>query len=78
MSRTHTKHKRPKAPSPLLDLMDFNALCEKLQKSRPFIYHAMKELGLPAIRLGNRWMFSESQTDAWVASLPGVNQPTAD
>lgn len=77
MPQTHSK-KKPKSMTPQSDLMDFNALCEKLNKSRPFIYYAMKDLGLPAIRLGKRWMFSEAQTDSWLASLPGVNQPTSD
>ena len=77
MPRTYSK-KKPKVPTPPSDLMDYNAVCEKLKKSRPFIYHAMKELGLPAIRLGKRWMFSEAQTSNWLASLPGVNQPIAE
>lgn len=57
------------------DLRDFNAQCKALGKSRAFVYKAIRELGLPAIRMGNRWMFSKAQTDAWLASLPGMNLP---
>lgn len=62
------------SPSDLMDMTTFSAY---IRKSKPWIYRAMRTQGLPAIRMGSRWMFSKTQADAWVRSLPGVNLPTA-
>lgn len=66
-----------KLASPPSDLMDLNETCELLRKSRPFVYMAIRSLGLPARRMGSRWMFSRSETEAWFRSRPGVNVPIA-
>ena len=68
--------KKP-SPFPPSDLMDITATAAYLNRSRPWIYHAMREMGLPAIRLGRRWMCQKSRVDGWLASQPGVNLPTA-
>lgn len=62
------------APS---DLMDLNTLSVTIHKSRSWIYMAMKDLGLPAHRLGKRWTFSRAEVDEWFRALPGVNLPIA-
>lgn len=62
---------------PPTDLMDLSSACAYLSKSRPWVYRAMRELNLPAIRLGKRWAFRKSSLDIWLADQPGVNLPTA-
>ena len=71
--------KAKKAVDPLVhsDLMDLTTTAAYLNRSRPWVYRAMREMGLPAIRMGKRWMTQKSRIDAWVASQPGVNLPTA-
>ena len=64
-------------PSPISDLLDLNATCAKLGKSRPWVYRAVREMGLPARRMGKRWVFSNTEVDAWFKALPGVNLPEA-
>lgn len=62
---------------PPTDLMDLNAVCSRLTKSRPWVYMAIRDMGLPARRMGSRWVFSKDEIDAWVKALPGVNLPNA-
>ncbi len=71
-----TKRKEP-SPYPPSDLMNLTATGVYLNRSRPWLYHAMREMGLPAIRLGRRWMCQKTKIDGWLASQPGVNLPTA-
>lgn len=61
-------------PIPPSDLMDFNQLCDYVGKSRPWVYDAMVNKGLPAHRLG-RWAFLKSEIDDWIKSIPGINLP---
>jgi len=58
---------------PPSDLMDLNTVCSILGKSRPWVYQAIREMGLPARRMGKRWIFSNSEVQAWFKALPGVN-----
>ena len=62
---------------PQSDLMDLTETAAYLNRSRPWVYRAMREMGLPAIRMGKRWMTQKSRIDGWVSSQPGVNLPTA-
>ena len=68
---------KQKPQLPLSDFMDLNAVCSKLNKSRPWVYMAIRDMGLPARRMGSRWVFSNAEVDAWFKGLPGVNLPTA-
>lgn len=56
-----------------IDLLSLNRVCRKLGRSRAWVYMAMRDLGLPAIRLGSRWMFSNAMVDGWLASLASIN-----
>ena len=60
------------------DLMSFAQLAAYLQKTRPTIYTFMSKHGLPGRRIGDRWMFSKAEVDAWISSRPGVNLPSAN
>ena len=62
---------------PPSDLMDLSELSAYVRKSKPYLYRAMREQGLPGIRMGQRWMFSKIMVDQWIKALPGVNLPTA-
>lgn len=59
------------------DLMDFKTNCAYLNKSRSWLYKAIGKMGLPAHRMGTRWVFRKSEVDAWIRTLPGVNLPNA-
>ena len=65
------------SPYPPSDMMNISATAAHLNRSRPWVYLAMREMGLPAIRMGKRWMTQRSKIDEWVASQPGVNLPTS-
>jgi excisionase family DNA binding protein len=57
----------------LSGLLSFPEVMRYLGKSRPHIYTLMRKEGLPARRIGSRWMFERSAVDAWIKSRPGIN-----
>ncbi len=63
--------------APPTDLMDLNSAAGYLSRSRVWVYRAMRDMDLPALRIGKRWMFQKSKLDQWLTSQPGVNYPTA-
>lgn len=65
------------APAPS-DLMDLKASCAYLNRSRSWVYRAMSRMGLPAHRMGTRWVFRRLEVDQWILTLPGVNLPKAE
>lgn len=69
------KVKTPAALPPS-ELMDLNTNCAYLNKSRSWVYKAINRMGLPAHRMGTRWVFSKPEVDDWIRALPGVNLPS--
>jgi len=61
---------------PAFDLMRIKAAAAFLGWSVSSVYRAMANRGLPARRLGERWVFSRSELYAWVKKQPGINLPT--
>jgi excisionase family DNA binding protein len=55
-------------------VLDFQDVADYLGCHRSHVYRLMKDAGLPAVRLGHRWVFLKDQVDAWLESKPAVNQ----
>ena len=70
-------HPIPTQGATTSDLMRMKSAATYLGCSVPTIYRAMSKHRLPARRMGGHWVFSKTELDAWVQSLPGVNQPSA-
>ena len=66
----------PTSGLPPFDLMRMKAAAAFLGWSVSSVYRAMANKGLPARRLGERWVFSRSELSAWVREQPGINLPT--
>ena len=52
-------------------------VAEYLQCSTLTIRRRIAHEGLPARRLGRRWIFDLDQVDGWLNRLPGANIPQA-